>query len=144
MERGLPRSSEDTKRAEHQLASRFPLGVTPPTEKIERREAMSYREFYTDYQRRRRPVIIEGALRAWKAVGRWTPEFFRMKYGSKVVEIGGTSYRLAELLNLVDQSRLTPPALISITSFSEMNFRRKSWTSLPIQSSTAATGSSRR
>jgi hypothetical protein len=65
---------------------------------------MSYAEFFEQYQRRRRPVIIEGAVADWQAVARWTPDFFRSRYGSMSVEIDGRSYTLAELIDHAERS----------------------------------------
>ena len=49
---------------------------------IERREKLSYEEFAGDYLYPLKPVIITGALQDWKAIGRWTPEFFKREFGS--------------------------------------------------------------
>jgi len=48
---------------------------------IERRETLSYEEFAEAYLYPLKPVIVTGALRQWKAVGRWTPEFFKREFG---------------------------------------------------------------
>jgi len=47
------------------------------SDQIERRENLSNEEFMKEYVYANRPVIVTDALRQWKAVGRWTPEFFR-------------------------------------------------------------------
>jgi hypothetical protein len=41
---------------------------------IERRGDLDYAEFVECFLKAHRPVIIENALREWRAVGRWTPE----------------------------------------------------------------------
>jgi hypothetical protein len=51
------------------------------TFQIERREKLSYEEFAVNYLYRLKPVIITDALRGWKAIGRWTPEFFKQEFG---------------------------------------------------------------
>jgi histone arginine demethylase JMJD6 len=48
---------------------------------IERRERLSYEEFAESYLYPLKPVIVTDALRQWKAVGRWTPEFFKQEFG---------------------------------------------------------------
>jgi histone arginine demethylase JMJD6 len=48
---------------------------------IERRDNLSYEEFAADYLYPLKPVIVTDALRDWKAVGRWTPEFFKREFG---------------------------------------------------------------
>lgn len=55
---------------------------------IERREKVSYEEFAANYLYPLKPVIIKDALRDWKAIGRWTPEFFRGEFGDMKIRIG--------------------------------------------------------
>ena len=58
------------------------------TFEIERREKLSYEEFAAGYLYPLKPVIITDALRGWKAVGRWTPEFFKREFGNMRIRIG--------------------------------------------------------
>jgi hypothetical protein len=44
---------------------------------IERRDRLSYEEFAESYLYALKPVIVTDALCQWKALGRWTPEFFK-------------------------------------------------------------------
>ncbi len=48
---------------------------------IERRASLSYHEFVEHYLYANKPVVVTDALRQWKAVGRWTPEFFKENFG---------------------------------------------------------------
>jgi hypothetical protein len=48
---------------------------------IERRSNLSYEAFAREYLYPNRPVIITDVLRHWKAIGRWTPEFFQTQFG---------------------------------------------------------------
>jgi len=48
---------------------------------IERRDRLSYEEFAENYLYPLKPVIVTDALREWKALGRWTPEFFKREFG---------------------------------------------------------------
>jgi histone arginine demethylase JMJD6 len=48
---------------------------------IERRDSLSYQEFRESYLFPLKPVIVTDALRDWKALGRWTPEFFKREFG---------------------------------------------------------------
>jgi hypothetical protein len=52
------------------------------TNSIDRREKLSYEEFAKDYLYANKPVIVTDALRDWKALRRWTPEFFKKEFGS--------------------------------------------------------------
>ncbi|MDP9340426.1 MAG: cupin-like domain-containing protein [Acidobacteriota bacterium] len=49
---------------------------------IEHREKLSYEEFARDYLYANKPVVITDALKGWKAVERWSPEFFKREFGT--------------------------------------------------------------
>jgi hypothetical protein len=49
---------------------------------IERRAKLSYSEFAKEYLYANKPVIVTDAMQQWKAVGRWTPEFFKQEFGN--------------------------------------------------------------
>src|SRR6476620_10261247 len=51
------------------------------TFQIEHRTNLPYEEFAEQYLYRNRPVVVTDALREWKALSRWTPEFFRSEFG---------------------------------------------------------------
>jgi Cupin-like domain len=48
---------------------------------IERRAKLSYKEFEQTYLYPNKPVIVTDAIREWKALSYWTPEFFRRTFG---------------------------------------------------------------
>lgn len=48
---------------------------------IERRQNLSYEEFAREYLYPMKPVIVTDALRSWRALDRWTPEFFKREFG---------------------------------------------------------------
>jgi histone arginine demethylase JMJD6 len=52
------------------------------TNSIDRREKLSYEQFAREYLYANNPVIVTDALRDWKALRRWTPEFFKKEFGS--------------------------------------------------------------
>jgi hypothetical protein len=54
---------------------------------IDKREKLSKKEFLNEYVLKNRPVVLTDAAREWKAVGKWTPAFFREKYGDKNVPV---------------------------------------------------------
>jgi histone arginine demethylase JMJD6 len=58
-----------------------PREVSSQAPEIERRAGLSYEAFARDYLFANKPVIVTDALRQWKAVGRWTPEFFKREFG---------------------------------------------------------------
>ena len=90
---------------------------------INRRSNLSYEEFTTEYLYAHKPVIITDAIAQWKAVSRWTPEFFKTEFGGlkfqisdgekgqKLYEEGGTSeYTMAGFIDRVLESTEDNPA----------------------------------
>ncbi len=79
---------------------------------LERRHAedLPYDEFVNEYVIRNRPVIIEGAVSEWPALGAWTPEFFKERFGSKTVDVTyGVSRPLGEVIDAVRASTFEKP-----------------------------------
>lgn len=60
-----------------------------PDTPVERRPAsgLPYETFLRDYVARNRPVVVEGAASAWPAIRKWTPEFFKTRFGSRRVDV---------------------------------------------------------
>lgn len=56
-------------------------GENPRKLEIERRAKLSYEEFAQTYLYPNKPVIVTDAIHKWKAVSRWTPEFFKNAFG---------------------------------------------------------------
>jgi hypothetical protein len=48
---------------------------------VERRSNLSHEEFRREYLVPNKPVVVTDAIRQWKALSRWTPEFFRREFG---------------------------------------------------------------
>ncbi len=89
------------------------------SDQIERRANLSTEEFMKEYVYPNRPVIVTDALRQWKAVGRWTPEFFKREFGdmnlalNKVAwskENGGADASMASFVDRVLASTDENPA----------------------------------
>lgn len=55
---------------------------------IQRVRGVGLREFYREFVKGNRPVIVEGAIDDWGALGAWTWDFFRKNYGSTKVTCG--------------------------------------------------------
>lgn len=77
---------------------------------VDRRLGLTHRDFLSEYVRPSKPVIVTDALDAWPARTRWTPEFFRGRYGSRTVEIDGHSYLFSAFIDLVERSTAATPA----------------------------------
>jgi hypothetical protein len=77
---------------------------------VERRHQLTRSEFAAQYARPLKPVILTDAFDHWPAKGRWTPAFFRERFGSRTVSVDGADYRIAELLDLIECSTPATPA----------------------------------
>lgn len=67
-------------------ATRLVQGTETSVAKIEKRK-LSKSEFETDFLHPGRPVILQGVLERWGAMGKWSHEFFRSRYGSDSVKV---------------------------------------------------------
>ncbi len=56
---------------------------------VERKHAseLSYHTYLRDYVAKNRPVVIEDAVREWLALRKWTPEYFKTKFGPIKVDV---------------------------------------------------------
>jgi hypothetical protein len=71
---------------------------------IERRSAadLPYELFLKEYLEPNRPVIISGAAPQWNAMRTWTPQFFRDRYTSQVVNVSyETKMKMSDLIDAV-------------------------------------------
>jgi hypothetical protein len=78
--------------------------LAQPTRLIPERNGLSYAEFSEEYLFPNLPVILTDGLKDWKAVGKWTPGFFREKYSGKTLVINGRTYSMNEFIDLVEKS----------------------------------------
>jgi histone arginine demethylase JMJD6 len=62
---------------------------------IERRANLSYDEFASKYLFANKPVVMTDAIRSWKALAKWTPEFFKREFGDLKFTIDEDLERLA-------------------------------------------------
>jgi Cupin-like domain len=79
------------------------------TDLVERRQGLTYDEFIRDHVRGNRPVIITDATRGWKALDKWTPEFFKERYGSTAINVEGDKQTLGPFMDEVRASRFDRP-----------------------------------
>jgi hypothetical protein len=77
---------------------------------VEKRGGLSQREFYRDYERANRPVVLTDALQGWPALGKWTPEFFADRYPDKEFEMDDRVWKLHEFVAAVLASNPENPA----------------------------------
>lgn len=68
---------------------------------IDRREGLPYDEFSRAYLFAHRPVLIKNAFPQWRALGKWTPEFFRDVHGAREVTVAGETMPMREYITRV-------------------------------------------
>lgn len=91
---------------------------------IKRVAKLSYEEFASKYLYRNEPVIVTDALKDWKAVSRWSPEFFKQEFGDMKFTIaddlkakvgykseeGSNEYTMSSFIDRVQNSSEENPA----------------------------------
>ena len=77
---------------------------------VPRRQRLSYREFVEEHARANRPVIVTDAISGWRALSRWSPEFFRAEFGAVETRIRGESMRVAEVVERILAADAGTPA----------------------------------
>lgn len=86
-----------------------------PSTQIERRYRPSHSDFSKEFLYPRKPVVITGALDRWTALTRWTPEFFKERYGDVPLRVEGQPYTLGGFLPQKDDGKpLTLGELIDL------------------------------
>ncbi|MFT3924996.1 MAG: cupin-like domain-containing protein [Myxococcales bacterium] len=78
--------------------------------KIDVRDRLSYTDFINEYAKAQRPVVIRNAFPEWKALGKWSPEFFRSEHGHRTVTLGGKSMKMGDYIKSVEAATPDKPA----------------------------------
>jgi histone arginine demethylase JMJD6 len=79
-------------------------------EQIDRRAGLTRAEFEREYLSPPRPVILTDAMSHWRALGRWTPQFFKNEYGDLEVVVDDEAMALRDLIDRVEVSTSERPA----------------------------------
>ncbi len=77
---------------------------------IDKRDSISRKEFIKDYVEISKPIILTQAAKSWKAMGKFTPQYFKEKYGDRKKTIKGVEYTFAELIDRIVVSTPQNPA----------------------------------
>jgi histone arginine demethylase JMJD6 len=90
---------------------------------IDRRDGLSCEDFQRQYLYPLKPVVMRGALTRWKALGKWTPDFFKrqfadMRFTIRDKEYGQTGhaegdeveFTMAHFIDRVTESTNAKPA----------------------------------
>jgi histone arginine demethylase JMJD6 len=76
---------------------------------IDRVTGLSLERFVTTYRDSSRPVIFTDAARAWPAYDKFTPTWFRDRFGDKVVRLHGRDWTLGDILDVLETSTENSP-----------------------------------
>lgn len=81
---------------------------------IEHRNRLSYAEFFDEFLLPRRALVITGALDEWKALSKWSPQYFKEAYGSVPLQITGQHHTLSGFLPRKDGNPLNMSEFIEM------------------------------
>ncbi|MEW5738981.1 MAG: cupin-like domain-containing protein [Myxococcota bacterium] len=68
-------------------ARRRAASVLRPSSAIPRVKRLTKRAFLRDFYAPQRPVVLTGMMRDWKALSRWTPAYFKARFGETPVRV---------------------------------------------------------
>lgn len=77
---------------------------------IDKREKLSKKEFLNEYVFRGIPVVVMDAAKNWNAMGKFTPDFFKLNYGQLIKKVKGVDYTISEFIDLMLKSSPENPA----------------------------------
>lgn len=83
--------------------------ATPNPAKVDKRSKLSRREFIEQYVEPGLPVVLTDVVGAWPAMGKITPEYLKTHYGHLTRDVKGTTYTLAEYVDLLPTSTPANP-----------------------------------
>lgn len=86
------------------------IPTNPPVMKIDRHKNLSQEDLINEYVSKRKPVILTEAASQWKAIGKWTPEFFKSKYGHIERSVNGKIIKMADQIDMLFNSTVENPA----------------------------------
>ena len=73
-------------------------------------KALSPKAFRKRYLEAMKPVVVSGAMDHWGALNKWTPDFFRQNYGTRIVKVDEREWPLGELIDRIENSTAEKPA----------------------------------
>lgn len=77
---------------------------------IDRHKNLTPKELINEYVNKGKPVILTEAARQWKAMEKWTPDFFKTQYGQIEKTVNGRKIKIAEQMELLFNSTAENPA----------------------------------
>ena len=77
---------------------------------IIRRDNITYDEFMEEHYKPGIPLVFTNAAKVWKANGLFSPDWFRENYPDRETDCRGTSYKMKEIMDMVETSTVEKPA----------------------------------
>ncbi len=77
---------------------------------VDRHKNLSKKDFMNEYVKKEKPVILTEAAREWEAFRKWTPEFFKSKYGHIEREVNGKNYKIGDYIDIMFSATPDNPA----------------------------------
>jgi hypothetical protein len=71
---------------------------------------ISYEEFMEEHYKPGIPIVFKNASKVWKANGLFSPNWFRENYGERTTEKDGKTYRMKDIMDMVEKSSESNPA----------------------------------
>ncbi|GAB3545201.1 hypothetical protein GCM10027577_16970 [Spirosoma fluminis] len=92
------------------VSNSAPTTMPQRVTRIDKRANITRDELIAEYIKPGIPVVLTDATQGWKAMGKITPEFFKTHYGHLTKQLKGTTYTLAEYVDLMLASTPENPA----------------------------------
>jgi hypothetical protein len=70
-----------------------------PVTSVDKRSNLSRKEFIEEYVKPAKPVVLTDAVSKWEALGKFTPQFFKEKYGHLTKEVKGVTYTMSDFVD---------------------------------------------
>ncbi len=86
------------------------IPTNEPVMKVDRHKNLSQSELINEYVSKGKPVILTEAALPWKAIEKWTPEFFKTNYGHIERSVNGKKIKMADQIEMLFNSTAENPA----------------------------------
>lgn len=77
---------------------------------VQRARGLSRDDFLVQFETPRVPVVVEGLIDRWQALHAWTPEFWRHRFGPRIVSTDEGEMTVGEMVDLAVRSTDAAPA----------------------------------
>jgi histone arginine demethylase JMJD6 len=77
---------------------------------IDKRSNLTRKELIEEYVKPAIPVVLTDAVSKWNAMGKFTPAFFKEKYGHLTKEVKGVTYNMADFVDRMLNASAENPA----------------------------------